>query len=136
MELVTEKYKEIAGHVRIMMNTNLTEKEMRSFAIKAIAAREPWRFLNADGEVLISKVEKLNNVSEILTPRISDNMGNDLWRVFNTLQDILTNGGYERLSDKERKSKTRAITIPSRNVEFNKDLWELAESFLPQPETV
>jgi hypothetical protein len=136
MELVTEKYKELVSHVREMMKVELTDEEIREFAIKAIAAREPWRFKNAQGEILTSKVEKLNNIDEILTPKREENVGTDLWRVFNTIQEILTNGGYERLSDKERKSRTRAITIPSRNVDFNKDLWELAESYLSVPELV
>jgi len=125
---ITKRYLDMIPHIENMMDTILTEEEKYEFAIKSIAAREPWRFMNAHKEILRDKVEKLNNIAELLEPQREENKGDDLWKVFNTLQEALVNGGYERLSDKGRKSKTRSITIPSRNVEFNKNLWKLADT--------
>ena len=130
---ITKRYLGLIPHIESMMDTILTEEEKYEFAIEAIAAREPWRFMNANKQILRDKVEKLNNIAELLNPQIKENEGDDLWRVFNTIQAALVDGGYERLSDKGRKSKTRAITIPSRNVEFNKDLWKLADLFRSLP---
>jgi hypothetical protein len=136
MEGITKRYLDMIPHIEDMMDTILTEEEKYEFAIEAIAAREPWRFMNPKKEILRDKVEKLNNIAEILQPKRDENKGDDLWKVFNTLQEALVDGGYERLSDKGRKSKTRAITIPSRNVEFNKNLWKLADLFRLLPELV
>ena len=136
MAEITKKYNQMIPHIEKMMNTELSEDEKYEFAIEAIAEREPWRFKNFKGEILREKVEKLNNIAEILHPEREANKGDDLWRVFNTIQEALVNGGYERLSDKGRKSKTRAITIPSRNVDFNKALWSLAEGLKSTKEVV
>lgn len=131
---VTKRYMSMIPHIEKMMNTVLTEEEKYEFAIQAIAVREPWRFMNPQKEILREKVEKLNNIAEILHSDREANKGDDVWRVFNTLQETLVNGGYERLSDKGRKSKTRPITIPSRNVDFNKDLWRLADQYANAPQ--
>ena len=132
MEYVTEAYKRVNALIQVMRNTNLDESLKEEFVMKAIAAREPWRFLNHKKELLKDKIRELNNIEFILTPARNEDAGNDLWSVFNTVHEKLINGGYERLSDKGRKSKTRPITIPSRNVSFNKALWEIANDYTPK----
>jgi len=129
MERLADNYSMIGPHLNNMMNFDLTREMQEDFAIKAVALREPWRFMEND-KVMTNKVTKLNDIKDILTPKRGADQGEDLWRTFNVIQEKLVNGGYKRLSDKGRASKTRALMNPGRDVNFNKGLWELAESYL------
>ena len=68
----------------------------------------------------------------LLTARRCEDIGNDLWRVFNVVQENLIKGGQgsiKRLEDGRMGYRsTRAIRSVGRNVELNADLWQLAES--------
>jgi hypothetical protein len=133
MAKISEQYSKLVPRILEMMNLQLSEEQKYDFAVKAIAAREPWRFVKPteDGkEILTDKIERLNNIPEILTPSRDSDKGDSLWQVFNVIHEKLVEGGYNRLSDKGRASKTRPIAIPSRNVGFNKELWGLADSFI------
>jgi len=127
---IAECYKNMMPHIGEMMKVELTNEEKEDFIIRAIAAREPWKFVDEDDNIKINKIKRLNNLEEILTPERNEDSGNDLWSVFNVIQEKMIDGGYSRISDKGRKSKTRTIAIPSRNVDLNKKLWELAEHYL------
>ncbi len=131
---IMETYKKVTPILSKMMTTKLTAGQQEEFVIKAIAAREPWRFLNEDGKILTRKVKQLNDLESILTPARKEDEGFELWKTFSVIQEKMIKGGYNRLSDKKKKSKTRAIAIPSRNVELNQTLWEMAHSYLPKAE--
>lgn len=131
MAQIIENYATMTPHLQDMMDRDLKKDEKESFAIKAVALREPWRFVDPkDNSILVDKVTSLNNIDSLLTPLRGGDQGEDLWRIFNVIQEKLVNGGYERLSDNGRKSTTRALENTAREVKFNKELWELTETFL------
>jgi hypothetical protein len=67
----------------------------------------------------------------LLECRRTEDAGNDLWHVFNRLQEHLTCGGQRdwsrRREDGRRFPRTRAISGLDRNIRLNRDLWNLAE---------
>lgn len=129
IEKIISNYDIMAPRLKLMMDRDMKAEEKEAFAIDAIASREPWRFMEGK-EILTDKVLELNNIDKLLAPKRGADQGEDLWKVFNVIQEKLVNGGYERLSDKGRKSTSRAIGDPAREIRFNKDLWEMAESYL------
>jgi hypothetical protein len=68
---------------------------------------------------------------KLLTPRRGDDVGCDLWKVFNVIQENVIKGGlgsYKRLDNGRIGYRSvRAVRGVGRNVELNADLWQIAE---------
>jgi hypothetical protein len=68
---------------------------------------------------------------KLLTPRRSDDVGCDLWKVFNVIQENVIKGGlgsYKRLENGRIGYRSvRSVKSVGRNVELNADLWQIAE---------
>jgi hypothetical protein len=68
---------------------------------------------------------------KLLECRRAEDAGNDLWHVFNRLQEHLTCGGQRdwsrRREDGRRFPRTRAISGLDQNIRLNCELWNLAE---------
>lgn len=66
---------------------------------------------------------------EIARPRRREDERNDLWTVFNRIQESTIRGGLEGYSRSGRRATSRPLTDISRDVEYNANLWTLAEEF-------
>lgn len=67
-------------------------------------------------------------VDAILRSRRQADTGNDLWRVFNRVQESLIRGGVPVARyDKPVVRLARPLTSPQAQLEINQGLWELAE---------
>jgi hypothetical protein len=130
LEETIEHYGTIAGRIEEMQNVMLTNDQREEFAIRAVAYREPHLFINDDGTINFKKVTDSTAPRDILAPIRTEDVGNDLWRTFNVIQEHTVKGGYERLSEKGRRSTTKGMSNATRNVKFNKVLWEMAESYI------
>lgn len=68
---------------------------------------------------------------KLLDCRRSEDSGNDLWHVFNRVQEHLIRGGQRdwsrRREDGHRFPRTRAISGLDQNIRLNRELWNLAE---------
>ena len=58
-----------------------------------------------------------------------EDRGNDLWTVYNRLQENLTQGGIPGRNTSGRRTRTRAVTGIDENTTLNRALWSLAEGF-------
>ncbi len=67
------------------------------------------------------------SVDQVLTPNRSEDLGNDLWRTFNRVQENLVRGGLRTRSANGRRMRTREVAGISQNVQLNRALWTLAE---------
>lgn len=99
-------------------NRLLTPTESLTFAEQALAIRY--------GSSELSPIEP----QTLLTSLRPEDQGNDLWTIFNKVQEHVTQGG---LSDNKRDRKGRLRTIRAlrgidSKVSLNKDLWNLAEA--------
>jgi hypothetical protein len=114
---------ELTGKVEMFKARRLSEAEKSEFARNALTLR-----YDAVETAPISP-EKL------LQPHRIEDQGDDLWRVYNRLQENLTQGGQKDYSRRTKDGKyfgrTRAITGLDQNVKINKELWRLAETFFP-----
>ena len=64
----------------------------------------------------------------LLTPRRAEDTGNDLWSVYNVIQENVTKGGLNALRSDGRRMKTKPIRDIIRDKKINEGLWNMAET--------
>jgi len=111
---ISERFELLAAAVERMERTQLDRLQQLDFAAEAVALRFPK---DSPGSV---------EPSRFLVARRAEDVGNDLWRTFNVLQENLLQGGIPRRSASNRLSRTRRITAIREDVRLNSGLWELA----------
>jgi hypothetical protein len=131
-----EQYRNVATHITDMQMVEMSEDQKLEFAIKAAALREPTRFLTAEKNINVKKISDVMNPTDLYLPRRDEDMSNDLWSVFNVIQERTVNGLYERKSETGRKGSPKVITNATRSLEYNKKLWTIAEDFMPKESLV
>lgn len=107
----------ISGSVEKMMSKHLDEKDMYVFAKAAMSIR--WK----EGSIPVNITpEKL-----LIPNRVADNK-NDMWSVFNVVQEKFVRGGFGYRSNNGRQVKARALNDILTTNRINTKLWELADS--------
>jgi hypothetical protein len=115
---VAERFESLAAQVERMEQRRLLKDEQLTLAERALALRFP--------EAAQSGMPP----SQLLTCRRVEDVGDDLWRVYNRCQENLLRGGLSRRSAMGRLTRTRAIRSIRRDVELNGSLWDLATEML------
>lgn len=124
------------GTVRNWTQLQLTDGEQRVFAESA----HVMRFADSEG-----KVTTPITPDQLLTPRRREDVGNDLWRTLNRVQENVISGGLSAVQRDSngrpvRRVSTRRINGIDQDVRLNKALWELARKMAelkgagPKPE--
>ncbi|ENU2134940.1 DUF932 domain-containing protein [Salmonella enterica] len=65
--------------------------------------------------------------AQVLTPRRREDYGQDLWTVWNTLQENLLKGGLPGRTVQGKRTHTRAVNGIDGDVKLNRALWVMAE---------
>ncbi|SAL45406.1 hypothetical protein AWB64_04810 [Caballeronia sordidicola] len=102
-----------------MRTIELNRDEQHAFARSALALR----YDPTDAEAPAPIIE-----SQLLAPRRFEDRRDDLWTVFNKVQEHLTKGGLHGRSRSGRSMSTRPVTGIDQNVKLNRALWMLAEA--------
>jgi len=113
----------IAKRVGDMRNTPLSNVEQHEFAQEAIKLRFP------------EKIAKTVEVRSLMMTRRDEDKGDDLWTVYNRVQEHLLAGGVSHaVVDGKRRSQntTRALKDVTQVVRINQGLWNIAEAMLPE----
>lgn len=95
-----------------MLKTMLTDKSALAFAKHALEFRPPRAAVLAPQTLLV--------------PRRAGDEANDLWHVFNRVQENMLRGGNETTTEDGRTVMTRGIGRIERDVQVNTKLWSLA----------
>jgi hypothetical protein len=95
--------------INLFKTTVLTEAQMADFATKAAALR----------------TKKTVNIMSVLEPTRKEDVGNDLWLVFNRVQEKILGGSYT-----SGGRKARSVKNFQKDIQLNEQLFELAESYL------
>lgn len=107
---------ELFQHVERMRARELLEGEQHSFANKAMCIRYDS--------------EHPFNHRDLLKARREQDAHNNLWSVLNRIQENLMKGGQEGKATSGRKITTRPIERVTKDVIYNRKLWDVAESYL------
>lgn len=127
MNVIAEQYVTVGKHIGDMQQYLLNEEQRQNFVMKAIAYREPHVFVKEDGTIDVSRINNMMKPTQIIEPLRSEDKKEDLWTLFNIVQERLVKGEFERTTLKGRKAKPRGITNAARHIDFNKILWNIAE---------
>ena len=103
------KLPKLVQKINLFKSTELDESQMQEFATKAMQLRTKQKV----------------NIMDVLAVDRPQDAGNDLWVVFNRIQEKLTGGSY-----RAGKRKARSIKNFQKDIELNEQLFELAESYL------
>lgn len=97
-----------------MQDRKLGQREIEEFAQRAV-------------DIRFEKSAKNVNVEDILMPYREEDKSNDLWTIFNVVQEKVIKGGV-RFQNSNRRSKPIANFINDNKL--NTQLWEIAEDYL------
>ena len=68
------------------------------------------------------------SADSVLRPRRVDDKSNDLWTVFNRIQENLTRGGLHGRNKENKRVTTRPVNGMDSNIKLNRALWVLSEA--------
>jgi hypothetical protein len=103
------KLPKLVNKINTFKAKTLTETQMTDFATKASALR----------------TKKTVNIMDVLTPTRAEDQGNDLWVVFNRVQEKILGGSYT-----SGGRKARSVKNFQKDIQLNEQLFVLAESYL------
>lgn len=108
---VIAKLPGLVAKINLFKSTQLSDTAMAEFAIKAASLR----------------TKQNTNVVELLRAERDLDRGNDLWSVYNRVQEKIINGGF---GYGRKNRKARSIKNFQQDIKLNEELFELAETYL------
>ena len=121
--VVRQAVEDLPNKVKIMndmKNRILTEEEKRKMALDAMLIRAGVKELKYDEET----------ITDILDPKREEDKGNDLWRVFNVIQEKITQGDFHAALTGAKVRKVRKIKSFEKDIKVNKELFKLATALV------
>jgi hypothetical protein len=102
----------------------LTDEEKMKLALDAMTLRSGKL---PEGSVIGYDDETLR---DMLTPKRTADQGDDLWKVFNVIQEKVTQGGFSAALRGAKVRKVRKIKSFEKDLKVNKELFKLATALL------
>ena len=112
-----EKVPTIVKHITKLDSISLNEEEKLEFAAKAILSRWP-------------KGNEKYDLDDLLFATRTADKGDSIWKVYNVIQEKLIKGGLVFNNDKGKQQKLRPIINIDQQININKQLWSLTESYV------
>jgi len=121
--VVRQAVEDLPSRVEVMNDMRdriLTPEEKNKLALDALLIRAGVKTLEYDQET----------INDILEPKRSEDKGEDLWTVFNVIQEKIINGDFHAALKGARVRKVRKIKSFEKDIQVNKDLFKLATSLI------
>ena len=121
--VVRQAVEDLPNKVQVMndmKNRILTEDEKRKMALDAMLIRAGVKELQYDEET----------ITDILDPKRDADKGDDLWRVFNVIQEKITQGDFHAALTGAKVRKVRKIKSFEKEIKVNKELFKLATALV------
>lgn len=121
---------DLPNKVKIMNDMKsriLTQEEKNKLALDAMLIRAG---IKPDSD----KAKKFNyddeTIEDILDPKRDEDKGDDLWRVFNVIQEKITQGEFSAALKGAKVRKVRKIKSFEKDIKVNQELFKLATSVI------
>jgi hypothetical protein len=122
-DVVRQAVEDLPNKVEVMNNMKnriLTQEEKNQLALDAMLLRAGVKTLEYDQET----------IQDILEPKRKEDQGDDLWRVFNVIQEKIIKGDFHAALTGAKVRKVRKINSFEKDIQVNKDLFKLATSLI------
>lgn len=140
-KVITKKIPKIMKKINRWKTIKMDEKTQLQFATKALILRHQDLLKKSIAETTLDAktLKEKYRPLELLNINRNEDKGNDIWHVFNRVQENLIKGNYTHHTkgkkDKDTSRKARSIEYnnPKSNIRtsilVNKQLWQLADQF-------
>jgi len=121
--VVRQAVEDLPNKVQVMndmKNRILTDDEKKKLALDAMLIRAGVKTLDYDDET----------IEDILEPKRDADKGDDLWRVFNVVQEKITQGDFHAALTGAKVRKVRKIKSFEKDIKVNKELFKLATALV------
>lgn len=118
MENAIDRLPDLVGRINLLTSTIMTPAQQLEFAQKAFQLR-------TTPERLLSEAD----LKDMLTPRRSEDKGDNLWVVFNRVQEGVMRGGFMSIGSNGRLRKVKGIRNIQKDLQLNQSLWEMAMTY-------
>lgn len=119
-QVVAKAIISVSDNIKVMnemKDTELNEEQKASLATAALRIRNK---VKEDEKFTVSE----EDIEDILTPTREEDESNDLWTVFNILQEKVIKGNFKMISPTNKRArKARPITGVARDIEINQALF-------------
>ena len=129
-KVVKTAVEDLPNKVKIMNDMKsriLTQEEKNKLALDAMLIRAG---IKPDSD----KAKKFNyddeTIEDILDPKRDADKGDDLWRVFNVIQEKITQGEFSAALKGAKVRKVRKIKSFEKDIKVNQELFKLATSII------
>jgi hypothetical protein len=127
-EVVAKVIEEVPRKVEVMNKMTakeLTKKEQEELALKALLLRRGI----APGSEKAKKTEyDQETLDDILEPTRSQDAGDNLWVVFNRVQEKMIRGGFTAALTGKKARKVKSLRSFQTDIKLNQELFKLASS--------
>lgn len=110
----------------------LIEQSVGRMMSREMSDDEKIDFVRKSAKIRFNAEKTLNDmeIMGLLTPQRVEDEGNDLWKVFNTVQEKFIRGGAQVMNQRGKQTKMRKVdSIVAQNT-INTKLWMLAEEMI------
>jgi len=118
----------IEGSFTVLKNVTSTIERISQYKAIQLDTNEQLEFANIALGLRYDNEKAPINAHQILRVVRSQDRSNDLWTVFNRVQENLVRGGLRGYSATGRRLRTREVTGINEDVKLNRGLWDLADS--------
>ena len=129
-DVITTAVKDLPNKVQVlndMKSRILTQDEKNKLALDAMLVRAG---IKLDSDKAKKFIYDNETIEDILEPKRKEDEGDDLWRVFNVVQEKITQGEFHAALKGAKVRKVRKIKSFEKDLKVNKDLFQLATSLL------
>jgi len=129
-DVVRQAVEDLPNRVEVMndmKNRILSPEEKHKLALDAMLIRANVKPGSEQAEAFNYDDE---TIDDILEPKRDADKGNDLWRVFNVVQEKITQGDFHAALTGAKVRKVRKIKSFEKDMKVNKELFKLATSLV------
>ncbi len=132
-EILNKRVEAIPEQIQVMNDMQsrvLDRTEQEELARQAIIIRSNVQAGTEEGLELLKRVDKVT-LNELLTPVRKDDEGSNLWNTYQVVQEKISKGLFHMpMGPKAKVRQVREIKSFEKDLEFNKELFTVASSFL------
>lgn len=129
-QVVNQAVADLPNKVQVlndMKSKILTQEQKNKLALDAMLVRAG---IKPGSEKAKKFVYDDETIEDILEPKRDEDKGNDLWKVFNVVQEKVTQGEFSAALKGAKVRKVRKIKSFEKDLKVNKELFQLATSLL------